>query len=534
MSCHPRRVRGGLKMAASICTGISLATMFPGWLIDTAAANSRRNGKAERAMFTRSSTTPVMAVVSLNQQRVTIYDADGVLAQAPVSTGQTGYETPAGIYTVLEKEAEHFSNLYDDASMPFMQRLTWSGIALHAGMLPGHPASHGCIRMPLSFSERLFERTKLGMRVVIVRDDITPAAFAHPALFRPLSGQQALAPADGKAAGAAPTRLADASLAAGVASPMMRPRVSVRAAAAAKVAAAATAAKQAEEARRSARKATIEAGRATKALRRATAIHARAEQQLRQAEQSAGSHASERSQEAKAAAQSAFDAARVRLEQVKAEMQPKIDLAAQMREQAKEASAASTAAQDEAKAAARKLSPVSVFISRATQRLYVRQAREPVFDTPVTIADADRPMGTYVYSALAYTDGETDLRWNVVSMYGAHSGPGAKRKRNRHAGALPADQAGAKTALDRIAIPQEAAERISELVAPGASLIVSDEKLSRETGKATEFIVVMSGEPQGGIKIRRRSPPPEVRYYRARPSYGGGSPFGWSGGGPFW
>ncbi|HEX5957399.1 MAG TPA: L,D-transpeptidase family protein [Hyphomicrobiaceae bacterium] len=534
MSCHPRRARGGLKMAASICTGISLATLSPGWLIDTAAANSRRSGKAEGAMFARPSTTPVMAVVSLNQQRVTIYDANGVLAQAPVSTGQTGYETPAGIYTVLEKEAEHFSNLYDDASMPFMQRITWSGIALHAGMLPGYPASHGCIRMPLSFSERLFERTKLGMRVVIVRDDITPAALAHPALFRPLSGQEALAPADGGAAGAAaPTRLADASSAAGLASPMMRPRVSVRALAAAKVAAAATAAKQAEEARRSARKATIEAGRATKALRRATAIHARAEQQLRQAEQWAGSHASERAQQAKAAAQSAFDAARIRLEQVKAETQPKIDLAAQMREQAKAASAASTTAQDEAKAAARKLSPVSVFISRAAQRLYVRQAREPVFDTPVTIANADRPMGTYVYSALAYTDGETNLRWNVVSMYGAHSGPGAKSKRNRHAAALPADQAGAKTALDRITMPPEAAERISELVAPGASLIVSDEKLSRETGKATEFIVVMSGEPQGGIKIRRRSPSPEARYYRTRPSYGG-SPFGWSGGGPFW
>ena len=79
--------------------------------------------------------------------------------------------------------------------MPFMQRLTWSGIALHAGVLPGYPASHGCIRMPIGFAERLFERTKLGMRVIVVRDDISPAGFAHPALFKPLPAETALAPA---------------------------------------------------------------------------------------------------------------------------------------------------------------------------------------------------------------------------------------------------------------------------------------------------------------------------------------------------
>jgi hypothetical protein len=90
----------------------------------------------------------------------------------------------------------------------------------------------------------------------------------------------------------------------------------------------------------------------------------------------------------------------------------------------------------------------------------------------------------------------------------------------------PADLAGARAALDRIAIPKDAAERISEVVSPGSALIVSDEGLSRETGKATEFIVVMSNEPQGGIKIRRR-PAPEARYRYQRP-YGGGSPFGWN------
>ena len=140
-------------------------------------------------MQSRPAGAPVMAVVSLSRQRVTVYDADGWIMRAPVSSGQTGYETPAGVYSILQRKAEHFSNLYDDAAMPFMQRLTWSGIALHAGALPGYPASHGCVRMPHGFAERLFDVTRLGMRVVVMRDDIGPADISHPVLFKPASGE---------------------------------------------------------------------------------------------------------------------------------------------------------------------------------------------------------------------------------------------------------------------------------------------------------------------------------------------------------
>ena len=101
-----------------------------------------------------------MAIVSLRNQRVTVYDANGWILRAPVSSGQKGRETPAGIFSVIQKEAEHYSNLYDDAYMPHMQRITWSGIALHGGPLPGYPASHGCVRMPYDFAERLFDETK--------------------------------------------------------------------------------------------------------------------------------------------------------------------------------------------------------------------------------------------------------------------------------------------------------------------------------------------------------------------------------------
>src|SRR5215470_7311116 len=148
------------------------------------AANSRK----ERAVTFESRAAsepvePIMAIVSLRNQRITVYDAKGWALRAPVSSGQKGRETPAGIFSVIEKQAEHYSNLYDDAYMPHMQRITWSGIALHGGPLPGHPASHGCVRMPYDFAKRLFGISKLGMRVIVAPSDVTPAEIVHPALF---------------------------------------------------------------------------------------------------------------------------------------------------------------------------------------------------------------------------------------------------------------------------------------------------------------------------------------------------------------
>ena len=121
-----------------------------------------------------------MAIISLHDQQITIYDDKGWILRAPVSSGQKGRETPAGIFSVIQKEAEHYSNMYDDAYMPHMQRLTWSGIALHGGPLPGYAASHGCVRMPYDFAERLFDLTKLGMRVIVAPGDVVPVAIDQP------------------------------------------------------------------------------------------------------------------------------------------------------------------------------------------------------------------------------------------------------------------------------------------------------------------------------------------------------------------
>ena len=136
-----------------------------------------------------------MAIVSIKSQQVTFYDADGWIFRAPVSTGTTGRETPAGVFALVEKDKDHHSTMYDDAWMPNMQRITWNGIALHGGPLPGYAASHGCVRMPYDFAEKMFDRTSIGMRVIISPNDAAPVDFTHPALFVPDPQALAAAPA---------------------------------------------------------------------------------------------------------------------------------------------------------------------------------------------------------------------------------------------------------------------------------------------------------------------------------------------------
>jgi hypothetical protein len=127
---------------------------------------------------------PLLLIVSLPEQRAYLYRNGVRIAVSTVSTGKTGHETPAGVFTILQKHKEHTSNLYDDAPMPFMQRLTWDGVALHAGRLPGYPASHGCVRLPLEFARRLFDVSALGMTVIVAAEHSEPV-LAHPGWLAP-------------------------------------------------------------------------------------------------------------------------------------------------------------------------------------------------------------------------------------------------------------------------------------------------------------------------------------------------------------
>ncbi len=441
-------------------------------------------------------TSPMMAIVSLGDQHVTIYDSSGVILQAPVSTGQPGHETPSGLFTVIQKEAEHYSNLYDDASMPFMQRITWSGIALHAGALPGHPASHGCIRMPHTFAEQLFPLTRLGMRVVISRSRIAPREIKHPVLFQPAALTEALSAS--LAAGGSSSLPTTPEFAAASSEQALRRIAALKSAAEAAKAAADAAVHASDEAALNARKLAIVVARSTISNRSIFGAKARAEDQLSTAESIL---ATSDQPQLRQLAELSRQRAQSRLAQINKEIESesadpgaKAAAAAQAAEEAQAAYDAKIAALVAARKLNRRMKPISVYISRQEQRLYVRQSLEPVLDVPIVIRDADIPIGTHLYTAVGYSTDENPVRWTSLSM------PTPQRR-----GVSTRDQvADATTALDRIAIPQSVRERISEVVAPGSSLIVSDEPLHAETSTGTDFIVIMSGELQGGILSRKR------------------------------
>jgi L,D-transpeptidase catalytic domain len=490
---HDEARRGPARLAIAAVTALGALIVAP----DPAGAASRHSVRAVEAVAPRAAGTPIMAIVSLKSQRVTIYDADGWMLRAPVSSGQRGRETPSGVFSVIQKDADHHSNLYDDAYMPHMQRITWSGIALHGGPLPGYAASHGCVRMPYGFAENLFDKTRLGMRVIIAPGDAAPVDIVHPALFSP------------------------------------KPDASVHADALA--AQAAEAAKKADEARIAALTTTREAARATTQLRKLETLKTRTEAQLAGAEAALGAAVSDeakaRAEDAKAKAAAKAAELQTQWDAAKAELQPKLDALAPAREAAAAAESARAAAAEAAHQAARELEPVSVFISRKTQRLYVRRGFEPILDSPVTILDADQPIGTHVFTAVARTD--SGLRWTVVTLDDRQTRASADASARPHAGArsdaepAAADTSAARSALDRISIPQEVLDRIVPTASPGSSLIISDEALSSETGKGTEFVAVLSNAPQGGLAMRRRPPTTEARYVRQRDTgFFWRSPFG--------
>ena len=478
---NPKREQTRLRPAHLAIAGLA-ALIATG---DHVGATDRQSERSVKSIESRIAGEPIMAIVSLRNQRITVYDANGWILRAPVSSGQKGRETPAGIFSVIQKEAEHYSNLYDDAYMPHMQRITWSGIALHGGPLPGYPASHGCVRMPFDFAARLFDATRLGLRVIVAPTDVAPIEIAHPVLLF-LSK-----PGAGALAAARTTAEAD------------------------------EAARKADQARLAAVTAFREAARAMVPVRVAENLKLRAEAQLAAAETALGSaisaEAKEQADGAKAQAVARIAELQAQWAAAKAELQPKLDAVTLTREAAVIAEAARVAAAEAARQVAREVEPLSVLISRQTQRLYVRQAFEPILESPVTILDADRPIGTHVFTAMERTNGDTNMRWGVVSLDRGRPNGGVVEPQGRARGGqgrnverMLTDPGGAKTALDRIVIPPDVLDRIAGMV-PRSSLIITDEALSSETGNDTDFVVLLSGEPQGGIKFRQRGPGAALR-----------------------
>jgi hypothetical protein len=425
-----------------------------------AAARQARPAPPIEATAPRDAGEPIMAIVSIKSQQVTFYDADGWILRAPVSTGITGRETPAGVFALLEKDKDHHSSLYDDAWMPNMQRITWNGIALHGGPLPGYAASHGCVRMPYGFAEKLFDKTHIGMRVIISPNDAEPVEFSHPALFVP--NREAIAAAPAKAE----TLAREAT----------------------------EAARTADETKKAAATAAREAASLKVTLRKLEGLKTRADAELAYADKALAAAKTDqtkaRAEDFKQKAAAKATELGTQLDTARADAKSKLDPAA-----AKEAAkAAQTRKADTAKAASEAklaLEPVSVYISRATQKLYVRRnthKRWPdggeVFDAtievPVTIHNPEKPIGTHVFTAMARND--AGLRWSVVTIDNGDN---------------------AKDALDRITIPQEVLDRIAPTASPRSSIVISDEPLSRETNYRTEFVAVLNNQPQGGFVTRR-------------------------------
>ncbi len=428
------------------------------------AAGQPRPAPPKEAAAPRVAGEPIMAIVSIKTQQVTFYDAEGWMLRAPVSTGVKERETPAGVFAVIDKEKDHHSTMYDDAWMPNMQRITWNGIALHGGPLPGYAASHGCVRMPYGFAEKLFDKTRIGMRVIIAPNDAVPVEFSHPALFTP--NAEAIAAAAARA------------------EPLAREAAEAARAAVETKKAAATAARETASLTSSLRKLELR-------KRSADAEFASADKALAATKpDQAKARAEDRKQKAAAKATEAV----TQLDTAKADAKSKLDAAAAAKDAAKAAEAKKAASAKAASEAKLALEPVSIYISRAMQKLYVRRnTHKPapdgggeVFDAsievPVTIRNPEKPIGTHVFTAMARKD--AGLRWTAVTIDDADD---------------------AKDALDRITIPQDVLDRIGPTALPRSSIVVSDEPLSAETNYRTEFVAVLSNQPQGGFITREPS-----------------------------
>ena len=399
-----------------------------------AKTGTKTEVKAETKDFGPMPKGPLQIVVSIADQHVTLYSNGVRVAQGPVSTGVPGRPTPTGVFSIIQKDRFHHSNLYSNAPMPYMERITWSGVALHEGPLPGYPASHGCIRLSHDFAARLWVVARLGVRVVVAHNEIVPAEFSHPNLFEPkpklaeLKSAEPAVPSDPKPA-----------------------EVSARATFAQATIAPDPAGGQSSGAPGSS------PATATDGLRGSVTV--------------AGTPPADSSKPAAAADPDNSTPT-----------SPKPSTPA-LAEGVKHTGA------------------VAVFISRKEKKLYVRQGFEPLFDIPVEIENPEQPFGTHVFTALGLSEDGAHMRWNLMSIAAPAPhpqlqpkiepkvGPNAKSQvPARSAEAYPPQTA--KQVLDRIQIPQEAINRIDEILSAGSSLVVSDQGLGEETGEGTDFIVL--------------------------------------------
>jgi lipoprotein-anchoring transpeptidase ErfK/SrfK len=394
---------------------------------------------------------PLQIIISINQQELHLYSNGTHVADVPVATGVPDHPTPLGVFSVIEKDRYHESNIYSSAPMPYMQRITWSGVAIHEGVGVGHPASHGCVRIPREFAARLWVLTRRGARVIIARSELRPEEFADPALF--VRKEKPPAPA-------------------------------------AETPATVEAVKTAE---------TVDGSKTTDIAATSTSPEPTGGIPTAVPPAAPSAPADDHATDPPAAAGDTKpnDAGKPAAWQIK----PALDAALETVPMPFPKPA------DIAKAAPKKGRPIAIFVSRKTSKIYVRQNFEPLFEAPIAIEHREQPLGTHVFTAMQSAEDDATVRWTVISLPGeqvqavrdAEKKPkkpekNAKGKRERES-VTPriVDVAPPQTpheALARIEIPPDVVERISALIVPGSSLVVSDQGLGEETGEGTDFIVV--------------------------------------------
>src|SRR5262245_13945202 len=444
ISRYPRATRVVRRSLCLLSAGLVLSLAAGVDSADAQAYRSYRSHKAQRAAARppadkkdkAAQPQPVhLIVVSIPKQRISLYGAGGFHKQGAVSTGTAGFPTPTGVFSIIQKNRYHRSNIYSGAPMPFMQRITWSGVAMHEGVLPGYPASHGCIRLTHMFASELWGMTRLGVRVVVTPDDTQPAEVAHPSLPAPsmTPAPAALTETDEKAKPSVVALSGDKVADGGApqaAVKLLTPLDRAKAARTQIIADAPAKAKAAKEAAAVAAVKAAEANKAMSALREAESALAAARER-----HAAATRAVEQAKSPEAAEKAKADAsaAEARIEET-----AKLATEAASVETAKtqEALAAAAAAWDTEKASDlaaatiragdRAIEPISIFVSRKAGRVYVRQQWRTIHEAPVTFKDPQDSLGTHVYVAVDTSQDGKDMRWLSVTYPQSTSGPEAK------------------------------------------------------------------------------------------------------------
>ena len=468
---------------------------------------------------------PLFAVVSVADQHISIYDHNGLVARSMVSTGIADHPTPKGIFTILGRERFHQSNIYSGAPMPFMQRITWSGIAMHTGVVPGHPASHGCIRLPAEFASKLWGMTRVGERVVISPREVTPHEFNEPFIITPkmqtisepmksdapnsvnsekIPQEKTLNPyqyAEQMKVGAVKEVLAaNKDLKEAVVQQHLKGNDVALLTADLKKAQTEVAAIQS--------KLSMYSKIYDEAVERAKIKSQEAEQaQINLKEQLSGAlsqkkidlivKASEKAIAFKEAAltdktknEEALSAAKMKLDNLTKLISARsLDLSEADR-RLSELTNITNAAKEREKLARQRMAPLSVMISRRDQKIYVRQGLVPVFDGPVTIRDMGAPLGEHLYIATAATEDGKSLKWSALSLppsdkHEVDEVIKVKLDSRSQINHQPFDSnlaSNASEALGRIEISQDVRDRLGERLWVGGSMIISDQSPSSETG----------------------------------------------------